>query len=173
MKIAFAFKHIAVVFRRLYFYARNLRRYLHDRSCVIIQPCNSTAVSVCININDFFVLWFRFIGKNNFSSTIWYFIVKTASVDERKCHLFRPQIQITGQLNLRHAVIRNLYFLRKCLITVPSNPGPYRFFITSLHNLPGRVINYHILIGPVGKFKSVPMERDGISLRAFTRFFGT
>ena len=87
-----------------------------------------------------------------------------------KRHLFRPQIQVPGQLDLRHTVIRNHYPIFTCLITVPSNPGPYRFFITPLHNLPGRVINYHILIGPVGELQPVPVERNGIPLRAFTWF---
>ena len=163
-------KHISTVFIRLYFYARNLCRYFYDCSCVIIQPCDNTVVSVCININDFFRFWLYFIGKNNLGST-WYFIVETASANKRKRHLFRPQIQIPGQLALRYAIIRNYYSALTCLITVPSNSGSYRFLITPLHNLPGRVIDHHILVGPVRKLQPVPMKGNSISFRAFARLF--
>ena len=171
LKIASTEKHICAVFCRLYLYARNLCGYFHDRPFVIIQPCDNTAISVRININNIFAFWFYFVGKNNLGSNIWYFIIKAASGDKRKRHLFCPQIQIPGQLNLRHPVIRNHHPVFTCLVTVPRNPGPDRFLITPLHNLPGRIVNHHILIGPVCKLQPVPVERDGISFRAFARFF--
>ena len=119
LKFTSVVKHTPAVFCRLYLYARNLCRHFHNRSRIIIQPCDSTAVSVCININDFFVLWFRFIGKDDFGYGIRNYSVEFVVVFRSvtisfnlKRHLFRPQIQIPGQFNLRHPIVKNLYFLR-------------------------------------------------------------
>ena len=179
LKFTSVVKHTPAVFCRLYLYARNLCRHFHNRSRIIIQPCDSTAVSVCININDFFVLWFRFIGKYDFGYGIRNYSVEFVVVFRSvtisfnlKRHLFRPQIQIPGQLNLRYASIRNFYFLRTRFIRIPRNPGPYRFFITPLHNLPGRVINHHILVSPVCKLQPVSMKSNSISFCALARLFG-
>ena len=163
-------KHTSAVYRRLYFYARNLCRYFHDRPCVIIQPRNDATISVRIYINNLFVFWLYFIGKNNLSSIPWCFFTEAISCNKRKRHLFRPQIQIPGQLNLRYASIGNLYFLRTRFIRIPRNSSSYRFFITSLHNLSGRVINHHVLVSSVCEFQPVPVKRYRISFRALTWF---